>query len=101
MADLLKNTALGVVAGLLYAGSLAVWPIYRWRPRGRKALRSLFLVFLVHIAAVAAWTGVEILSALTGGDWLHGLTVYAAINVLFLSFYVLAWWRGRDQTRDG
>jgi hypothetical protein len=75
MADLLKNTALGVVAGLLYAGSLAVWPIYRWRPRGRKALRSLFLVFLVHIAAVAAWTGVE--------------------------FYVLAWWRGRDQTRDG
>jgi len=77
------------LAGLLYGGSLAFWPLYRLLRRQRPRLRSLAVTFAVHVILVLGWTVLEVRWAQRGGDWLHGLTIYIVINLVFLFVYLL------------
>jgi len=96
----LADVAWGLAAVFGYAGSLAIWPIYRLTRRGRAPDRALLIVFLANLGAMAAWTGLEIWWALRGGDWLHGLVMYLVINVLFSVACALARWARRVGAED-
>ncbi len=88
------------VVALLYGGSFAFWPVYRFLRRGKKRLRSLAVAFVVHVALVLGWTVEEVRSALRDGDWLHGLVIYIGINILFLFVYLLLLLLGRARQAE-
>src|SRR5436853_4958847 len=77
---------------LVYAGSILIWPLYRIRHRKRTQRgRALFRVFLVQLALYIVWTVMLLLSALHQGDWLHGVTIYIVMNLVFLFVQWIAW----------
>ncbi len=95
MPQYLQDILLAPLGALLYAGSLAFWPAYRLRHREGPRSRSLFVVFVVHVTLLLAWTGLEVIWAFQGGDWLHGLVIYICLNVVFLVVYLVVWRLGR------
>ncbi len=92
MPSSIQIVLLAPVGLVLYAGSILFWPIYRLlhRKRTRRG-RALFQVFVVQLVLYLGWSALLLISALRHGDWLHGVTVYLLMNVIFLFVGVAVW----------
>jgi hypothetical protein len=86
--------AMALVMVAVHFGALAIWPVYRFRNRGRARLQSLSVTFVVHVVVVAAWT---LFMATKHRDhaWLNWLSMsYIALNVAFAIVYFALYSRG-------